>query len=153
MVSVVLIWKCWCRQKKRDVQIEREGESLTKAKKDSNVQLVRAEAILRHTHYSFLGSSVAKGPLCLQAHLLIAMATHFYDTKTVNATRSKRRDRQKRERLKQNHRQAVVFLKIDFDGNQLSHPQCWGQIFILDHVLRTTFWTCCKLQSRDYKSY
>lgn len=42
-----------------------------KAKKDSNVQLVRAEAILRHTHYSFLGSSVAKGPLCLQAHLLL----------------------------------------------------------------------------------
>lgn len=60
------------------------------------MQPVRAEAILRHTHYSFLGSFVAKGPLCLQAHPLIAMATRFYYTKPVNTARPERKDKDRK---------------------------------------------------------
>lgn len=93
------------------------------------MQPVRAEAILRHTHYSFLGSSVAKCPLCLQAHPLIAMDTSFYYTKTVNPASSETEDQTEKGKVKTEPQTVCIsvsngLLKIHFDRNQLSDPQC-----------------------------
>lgn len=74
------------------------------------------------------------------------MATCFYYTKTLNTARSERIQTKTEKGKVKTELQAVSgisvgsgLLKIDFDRNQLSDPQCWGQIFILDHVLRTKF--------------